>query len=274
LADRKAKALTVAVEQALADKEPLLRAEARDVLATTDAAKATSLFIAVLGDQASPVFERQRAVAALAKLKAEPAARQLDTLAVALVKGEVPPELRLDVWNALKAAGNATRDRLRKQFEGSLATMPRKHFSVSLHGGDAERGREIFFSHTAAQCIRCHKVGESGGTAGPDLGEVVKRNPSNTRDYLLESMLDPSAKIAPGFGSVSLALADGRQVAGLVVAEDATAVTVQTPDGRKVKVDVEDIERRTAAASPMPSIERTLTPGEVRDLVAFLMTMK
>lgn len=272
LADRKSKSLATVVASALDDAAPLVRAEARDVLAGTDGAKATSLWIALLADSASPAIERQRALAGLSKVKHSDAAKRLDSLAEELAKGTVPPELQLDVWEAIKRGSHPARTERRKEFEASLAKLPRKNFTMSLHGGDAERGREIFFNHTAAQCIRCHKVGADGGTAGPDLTEVVKRNPERTREYLLESMLDPGAKIAPGFGSVSLSLADGRQIAGLLVAEDAKTLTVQLPDGRKVKVEVEEIERRTAAASPMPSIERTLTPAEVRDLVAFLMS--
>ena len=271
LADRNSPSLPGVVLRALADKAPLLRAEARDVLATTDPAKAASLWIALLADPTSPVLERQRALAGLGRSKTADAAKRLDELAVDLAKGAVPPELQLDVWEAIKRGSSPSQTELRKTFEATLSKQPRKNFTVSLHGGDAERGREIFFNHTAAQCIRCHKVDGVGGIAGPDLTEVVKRNPHNTREHILESLLDPSAKIAPGFGSVSLSLADGRQVAGVLVAEDAKTLTVQLADGRKVKVDVEDVERRTAAVSLMPSIERTLTPAEVRDLVAFLI---
>ena len=271
LASRKSKELPTVVARAIEDASPLLRAEARDVLASADAVKATALWLKVLADSESPFVERQRAVVGLGKAKTDDASKTLDSLAEQLAKGGIAPELQLDVLTAIRFASNPARTQHRKDFEAFLTKQPRKHFTVSLQGGDAERGREIFFNHTTAQCIRCHKVGDAGGAAGPDLTDVVKRNPTLTREHLLESMLDPGAKIAPGFGNVSLSLADGRQVAGVLVAEDAKTVTVQIPEGRKVAVAVEDIERRSSAASPMPSIERTLTPAEVRDLVAFLM---
>ena len=176
--------------------------------------------------------------------------------------------------DALKAAASPARDRLRKKFESSLPSGRAGPFAVSLHGGDADRGRDIFFNHTAAQCVRCHKVGDVGGAAGPDLTAVAARQPAQPREYFLESMLDPSAKIAPGFGTVTLTLADGRQLAGVLTAEDAKTLTVQSPDGKTHAVPAADVERRSAAASPMPSVERTLTPREVRDLVAYLMTLR
>ena len=39
-------------------------------------------------------------------------------------------------------------------------------------------------------------------------------------------------------------------------------------------VPVAEIEDRTTPTSAMPSIERALTPGEVRDLVEFLSTLR
>ena len=84
----------------------------------------------------------------------------------------------------------------------------------------------------------------------------------------------PSAKIVAGFATVTLTLADGRVVAGTLLAEDEKSVTVQTPDGKKQVVAVGDIDARTAPVSAMPSAERALTPREMRDLIEYLATLK
>ncbi|MDB5309013.1 MAG: repeat protein [Gemmataceae bacterium] len=274
LADRKAKTLPASVSVAIGDTAPLLRAEARDVLAATDPVKGTDLLAAALADETAPVVERQRAVAALARVKAPAAGRQLDAWADKLAAGAVPEELRLDVLDALTVAPAPRRDKVRAAFEAAQPGGPHAKFSVSLKGGDADRGREVFFGHAAAQCVRCHVVNGAGGNAGPDLSKVATRYPDRTREFFLESLLTPSAKIAPGFGTVTLALADGRTVSGVLAAEDKTAVTLQAPDGKKEVIPVADIERRSAATSPMPAVDRTLTPREVRDLVEYLTTLR
>jgi putative heme-binding domain-containing protein len=95
-----------------------------------------------------------------------------------------------------------------------------------------------------------------------------------TREHLLESLVLPSAKIAAGFGTVTLTLADGRTVGGTLLSEEKGTLIVQTPDGKKVTVSADEIERRSAALSPMPAVDRTLTTREMRDLIEFLMTRK
>ena len=60
-------------------------------------------------------------------------------------------------------------------------------------GRDFLRGREAF---TRTGCIQCHKLGESGGTVGPDLTGLGART---TPGALLESILEPSKHIAPEF---------------------------------------------------------------------------
>ena len=172
--------------------------------------------------------------------------------------------------DALKAAPSPTRDKLRTKFESSLTSK----FAVSLTGGNAERGQQIFYGHAAAQCSRCHIINGNGGAAGPDLSKVAERYPDKTREFFLESMLAPSAKIAPGFGTVTLVLSDGRTVSGVLLSEDKKNLTIQYSDGKKETIPLADVDRRTAAASPMPAVDKTLTPNEVRDLIEYLTTLK
>src|SRR5690606_11520662 len=67
-----------------------------------------------------------------------------------------------------------------------------------LHGGNARRGAEIFYDHDAAQCTRCHTVDGYGADVGPDLSNI---GAILTREDLLEALVDPGARIAPGFGA-------------------------------------------------------------------------
>jgi quinoprotein glucose dehydrogenase len=273
LADRRAKALPESVSVALKDSAPLLRAEARDVLAASDPGKGVESLTAVLAEAKAAPAERQRALATLAKVKAPAAGAALDQWAEKLTAKAVPAELQLDVIEALKSAPSPARDKARTGFEGALPGGAHSKFAVSLVGGDAERGREVFVGHAAAQCLRCHTVGGSGGNAGPDLSKVAGQ-PGKDRAYLMESLLNPSAKIAPGFGAVTLTLADGRSVSGVLAEENAKTVVLVHPDNRRETIAVEDIERRTQPTSAMPAVDRALTPREVRDLVEYLSTLK
>ena len=274
LADRKAKPFDALAAGVLKSGPPALAAAVRDIVADGQPDYATKLVLAVLGDTGVSLVERQRALGTLTRLKTDDAGVSLDVWAGRLVLGEVPIDLQVDVVDALMAAPSPYRDGLRAKFEARLPKDPVGKFRASLTGGDAARGREIFVNHTAAQCVRCHAVNGQGGNAGPDLTKVGERNPVATRDYLLESIVLPSAKIAVGFATVTLTLADGRVVAGTVLAEDEKSVTVQTPDGKKRVVPLDEIDARTAPVSAMPSAERALTPREMRDLIEYLATLK
>ena len=272
LADRKSTKFDAAYTAAVKDSSPLLRAAARDRLADVDPAKAVEPLVKVLNDEAAPTAERQRAIATLSRLKE--ATTELDNWAEKLVAGQVPAELAVDVWDVLKASSFEKWKQLGKRYEGKLPADPVGRFAVSRTGGDAERGRDIFFNHTAAQCVRCHKVDGSGGVAGPELTGLVKRYPDKTRDYILESLVKPSAKIAPGYAGITLTLLDGQVVAGTLVKEDKGNYEVKTADGKTVSVKAADIDTKTDPVSAMPAVDKALTHREVRDLIEYLMTLK
>jgi quinoprotein glucose dehydrogenase len=274
LAARKSGRAAPALAAALGDRSPVLRAEARDLIARADPARGVGLLADVLDDPAAPAAERQRAVAALAGVPGKAAARVLDAWAGRLAAGAVPADLQFDVLDALRAAPTPARDTLRRLYEGGLPPDPVGRLRMTLVGGDPDRGRDVFFSHPAAQCVRCHAVGGVGGTAGPDLTTVAAKYPDRPREHFLASLVLPDAKIADGYASVTLALADGRVIAGTVVADGPKGVTVKTPEGRTVTVPADDIERRTALPSAMPSMATTLTPREVRDVIEYLTTLR
>jgi quinoprotein glucose dehydrogenase len=272
LADRKSDKFGAAYTAAVKDASPVLRSVARDRLADLDPAKALDPLVKVLNDDAASTAERQRAIATLSRLKG--ATTELDNWADRLTAGKVPAELQVDVWDVLKASKFEKWQDRGKKFEDQLPRDPVGRFAVSRTGGDSERGKDIFFNHTAAQCVRCHKVNGSGGVAGPELTGVVKRNPENTRDHLLESLVKPSAKIAPGYAGITLTLTDGRVIAGTLMKQEMGNYEVKTPDGKTVTVKAADIDTKTAPTSGMPAVDKALTHREMRDLIEYLMTLK
>ncbi|MDA7513167.1 c-type cytochrome, partial [Akkermansiaceae bacterium] len=146
--------------------------------------------------------------------------------------------------------------------------------AVTLKGGDINQGRFVFYNHGAAQCTRCHKGqrGRKGGIAGPDLWNVGSLH---GRDYLLESLVKPNAHIAPGYGMVSVTLKDNTIAAGNLHKEDSKKVIIaDITTGEKTSYAREEIEEMTRPASTMPPMSGILKKSEIRDLIAYLASLK
>ncbi len=203
----------------------------------------------------------QAALSALAKLPGAKADEAIRASLALLDANQLPAALALDVREAAQARG----------LSASQAALPEL-----LVGGNAERGRQVFFQNQTVQCLRCHKVGSDGGIVGPELTAIGKRQP---RDYLLESILQPNAKIAAGFENVVLTLDDGATVAGALKSEADAELVVEVTgeDGLPTvtKVAKSAVKQRERGPSAMPEgLADQLTPFELRDLVEYLATLK
>ena len=116
-----------------------------------------------------------------------------------LLDGSVPDPIRADVLRAARrrAAKDSPLNELVRRWEVALpSTDPLARWRFSLAGGDAGRGRVVFRENAAVQCLRCHGIAGDGGTVGPKLDGIGK---VRTREELLESIVYPSVKFAPGF---------------------------------------------------------------------------
>ena len=109
-------------------------------------------------------------------------------------------------------------------------------------------------------------------TGGPDLSRIGS---TLTRPQLVEALLAPNARIAPGFGVVSVTLKNGDKADGTLRSETDTEVVLLTgtPPAER-KIAKADIASRTDPISAMPPLGLILKPREVRDLVEFLAGMR
>jgi quinoprotein glucose dehydrogenase len=158
--------------------------------------------------------------------------------------------------------------------EKSLASNkdPLAKWNISLEGGDPEAGKALFVSHPAGECMRCHRAGEghtTGGDTAPNLAGVAKRHPD--RRYFLESLLTPSAAIAPGFGVVSVDFKNGASLSGNLIDSTDDHIDLDS-SGKPLRILRSDIASITSPLSPMPPMDGLLNPAELRDLVAWLAT--
>lgn len=133
--------------------------------------------------------------------------------------------------------------------------------------GDAARGERIYRRAELA-CVACHAIGGAGGKVGPDLTSIGASAPP---DYLVESILSPSAKIKEGYHSVLLATKDGQELSGMIARETATEVVLRDAAGQEVSVPANNIARRASVGSLMPAgLIDALVPEERLDLFKFL----
>jgi putative membrane-bound dehydrogenase-like protein len=137
---------------------------------------------------------------------------------------------------------------------------------------DAAAGRRVFFHPRLAGCYRCHRVEGRGADVGPDLSTIGRTE----RRSILESILQPSAQIAPHYQAWVLEMRDGRVLTGMLLRTVLDEYTYLDAQGEQFKVNTRDIaETRPAAKSIMPEgLVDQLTDQEVRDLLAYLCSRR
>lgn len=271
LASLKSSRSAECVEVALHDGDPVVRAQGRRVLADIDPARSIRLLAQVFGD--APVSEQQAAIQLLSRFGRKDSDAVLLGWLDTLLAGQAPPSIQLDLLNAAQLRG--TDEFVAKVRAFDQKRRPEDHlkdYRESEFGGDAARGREIFFGREDVSCRRCHKIDGSGGDVGPDLSRIGL---DKRRDYLLESIVDPNKQIAKGFETAILQTTDGKVYAGIIKREDDRHVQLQQPDGQFQSIEKSEIEDRAVGKSGMPEdAVKKLTKFEIRDLVEFLSTRR
>ncbi|MEM6569468.1 MAG: family 16 glycoside hydrolase [Planctomycetota bacterium] len=129
-------------------------------------------------------------------------------------------------------------------------------------------------------CYACHRVGEEGGGAGPDLTDAGGR--FTPRD-LLVSILEPSRDVSDQYRDSEVWTHDGDVVVGRLIEESDEWVTVQLPptvaggsDGELVDVPREEVKLlRPSPTSRMPQGTLDgLQREEILEMLAWLLEEK
>ncbi len=259
-----------AARQSLDSNQPPLRIAALDVIASKEPAAAVPFLRAATESPA--VEERQRAWDLLARGD-DAAARDVLEFGIRnYLDGKIPADTQLNLLEA--AAGKLDQD-LQAQLDAAItkrdAAEPLGKWLTSLEGGNVAAGQKLFTGKTELSCVRCHKVGGTGGEVGPDLSGVGKLR---DRKYLLEAIVMPDAAIAEGFETAVLADDLGVTYTGIVLKETDAMVELIKADGTKVALEKDTIVARKKGKSAMPAdIINSLSPRELRDLVAYLASL-
>jgi cytochrome c553 len=170
-------------QKALLDKDPALRRNAIRALLADDAGR--QLFFS------SPVIQ-------------DPDLLTREAAFVKLAEFPTIPEIQTVVAHLPRVAAN-TNDTF---LNDALTLLGRVHDvsgvgvnEVKVTAGDPKRGEELFFNSPTAACASCHTVHGKGGAIGPILDGIAVRA---DKAYILESLMDPNAKLAKGFEKLTI----------------------------------------------------------------------
>jgi quinoprotein glucose dehydrogenase len=255
----------------LFDTNSDVRAAATEALVAARPDEAPALLEGALSGS---VAERRVAYAALARLSDE---RSLQLLATELEKldaGLVPSEAALDLITACEQRNAPL---LQSQLEARAARRARDpklaRYLDSLHGGDAQRGQQLFRAKNELECLRCHVAeGTEGGLIGPSLAGLSQRA---TRLEMVESICDPNRRFAAGYQGTVVFRTDGTLVEGVLVEETEALVKMRTADGAVAEIPKTEIEGTKPGISSMPAnLTDHISRHEMRDLIEYLATTK
>jgi putative heme-binding domain-containing protein len=135
--------------------------------------------------------------------------------------------------------------------------------------GNAATGAAVF---KARSCFACHTSAAGQKPMGPHLADIGKRYKTTE---LIESILNPSEKIAQGYETQAFLLDSGRVVTGFVTSEKGKEITVRDSQGRTHRISRDGIEervRRKTSAMPNGLVE-SLTVEDLANLIAYLQSL-
>lgn len=136
--------------------------------------------------------------------------------------------------------------------------------------GNPKKGEPLFIRQN---CVACHTTANGQVPKGPHLVDIGKRY---KKHELIESILNPNAKIAQGFDTYAFITVEGKVISGFITSESATDVNIRQTNGLPLILKKEDIEvRRKSEGSMMPKgLVDNLTPELLADLIAYLQSLK
>jgi len=152
--------------------------------------------------------------------------------------------------------------------EEKLAEMRRLNNDLNAGPGDLARGHEIF----KRTCGVCHTLFGEGGRVGPDLTEANRTD----REFLLASIVDPSAAIRKEYITYDVETRDNRVLSGVIVEQSGGNLTLGIATGERIVTPQAQVASlRESAVSIMPEgLAKTLKPQELRDLFGYLTHKK
>lgn len=202
-----------------------------------------------------------------------------EALAAALAEQTIPKDVAVvgarvlgasgqqdsELARLLRTAGQISQEPVRLSESEMLALMQQVQQQGNPVAGEA------IFRRENLNCVKCHAVGPAGGQVGSNL---VSLGATAQLDYIIESVLDPNAKIKEGYHTVVVATEEGKIFSGIQIRETDTQLYLRDAEGREVTIEKESILDRKQGNSLMPAgLMAEVTQQELLDLVAFLYAL-
>jgi len=152
--------------------------------------------------------------------------------------------------------------------EEKLAEMRRFNNDLNAGKGDPDRGHELFKN----VCATCHRLYGEGETVGPDLTTANRPD----REFLLGSMVDPSAIIRKEYLSYNVRTKDGDVLSGLIGAQSPASITLVAAKNERTTISryrIASVEESPVSLMPEGLLTQ-LKPQELRDLFSYLQSEK
>lgn len=147
--------------------------------------------------------------------------------------------------------------------------------------GNATHGKELFYGD--ANCSLCHMLNGKGGRLGPELSGV---GASRTREALIESVRNPSQRLAWGlteatkefpqeYETATAVTADGKQIKGVTLNEDSFSVQIIDSNEQIHLLEKDKLKSfQKTRESSMPKYNPdVLSEKDLEDIIAFLVSL-
>lgn len=261
--------LEAVIKKGIDDKDESVRTVALSLLNNDNVSKESLPTLVQTIFTKGGVREQQQILVVLGKLTIDKTQTILAGLIDQLKEKQLSPNVSLELKEAVEASGSeALKTKIAAIKPGA---SPMDEYMESLFGGNRNNGRNVFNYNSTVQCVRCHNMGSEGGSVGPNLAKI---GGILSREQILQALIEPSARLSPGYGTVSLKLKDGQEVTGTLAKENAEELVITTSDAEPLVIPVSRIVKRENMPSSMPPMGTLLTKREIRDVVEFLSGLK
>jgi putative heme-binding domain-containing protein len=156
--------------------------------------------------------------------------------------------------------------------QNALVAYIRSGFEVggrAVKVGDVARGKAVY---DKGGCASCHRAAGAGSRKAPDLTDIGSMRSAS---MLQQSIVDPTAYLLPINRPVRVVTRDGKTINGRRLNEDTYTVQLIDENERLLSLSKADLkEFHVLTTSPMPSFRDKLSPEEIADMVAYLLSLK
>lgn len=251
------------IEISLKDKEALVRTAAIGLLNGLSLTQQKLLQISEPVLNNGSLAEQQQLIKVLNGLEPERTETILTDIGLRIKEKKISVGVLLEWVQAIDSTHSTTlKNRAKELLGGGDGT---------LIGGNADAGAGYFYWNSAGQCVRCHRIGSEGGKVGPSLDNIGN---ILTRKQIHEALVNPSARIAPGYGAITLLLKDGGELTGTLIEENEKQIIIKTHNAEPLKISMDRIKDRKNSPSGMPAMGLVMSKEDLRNVIEFLSLQK